>query len=85
MLGTSFKKQVEVLAPFFGSGRWQAVNQIEGKVVETSLFCPIDTLSGMVGIVTAAQIFQIVVKETLDADAQPVDAQFAQALKVFGI
>ena len=82
MLRSSLEKDVEVAVPLVGIGGGETVDEVEAEVVETSLFGPTDTLAGMFGIVAAAEIIQIVVEETLYADAEPVDAQFAQGRKV---
>ena len=64
-------------------GGGQAINQVDANVFKTSLFCPIKALAGVFGVVLAAQILQIVVEKTLDADAEAINAQVAQVFKVF--
>ena len=64
-------------------GGGQAIDEVDANVFKTNLFGPIKALAGVFGVVLAAQILQIVVEKTLDADTEAINAQVAQVFKVF--
>ena len=74
-----FKKLVEVLAPAVGVGGGQAVDQVDADIIEARLFGPLDALKGMFSVMTATQVFQVFVKEALDADAKTIYTERSQA------
>ncbi len=68
------KKEIKVAVPLLGVGGGQTINQVDANIFKTSLFGPIEALAGVIGVVFAAEVLQIVVEKALNADAQPIDA-----------
>ena len=77
------EEDVQILVPLFGIGGGQAIDEVDADVAETNLFGPVEALAGVMCVMAATQILQVVVEEALDADAQSVDSKSAQAFKVF--
>ena len=60
----------------------EVFDEVYTDVVEASKFGPVEALLGMIGVVLAVQVLQVVVEKALDADTESVDTHIAQTDEV---
>ena len=74
----------QVACRLFRGLAWQAVHQVDIEIVETGGPGRFDGLVGGLGIMDAAQRFQVLWVETLHTDRQPVNAGLPKAGEAAG-